>query len=165
MKKIDIKAHNHRAFTAFEGETVMGTLVYPKWYSEKAEITLDKDTVFKVVAKSFWKATQQVFRDKEVFLDIKANWKGGYVITKPGDPERPYIFKAKGWFNNGYLLTNYKDEVLLEITLNFSWKKIAQDYAAICYENFGSEELDRVLLLLSAHFFRTMQNAAAAGTV
>lgn len=164
MKKIDIKAHNHRAYTALEGEKVIGTLVYPKWYSEKAEITLDKETVFEVATKSFWKATQQVFKGKEVLLDIKATWKGSYIINRPGDPERPYTFKPKGWFKNGYLLTNYKDEVLLEITQHFSWKKFTQDYAVASDETFGNEEIDRVLILLSAHFFRAMQNAASAAS-
>lgn len=159
LMKIDVTAQSHTSFIAISGETIIGRLEYPKWYSSKAIIIVD-GIAYPLEPRGFWQSTQELLKDNAVLFTIKATWQGGYLITKLKDVEHSLMFRGKGMFKNGYLLLNHKDEVLLEIASNFSWKKFNADYTITCNDNFLEEEFSKVLIMLSVHFYKAIQNAA-----
>lgn len=160
MKKIDITQQNYRVLTAEENKIPFGRIIYTKWYSgNRAEISIDQNAVYRLEPKGFWQTQVDVFKDEVLVTTINSKFTG-YIITRPIDPERSYRFKYKGFFKNGYVLVNYKDEVLLEIAANFSWKKMYPGYSVICSDGFGNDVFEKLLLMLCVHFSRTMQNAA-----
>lgn len=161
MKTIDVSVNGKNVYTAAHNEIFIGKIEYPKWYAmNKAIITLGEDTVFNLEPRGFWHSTQQLLKGNAVLLNVKNTWKG-YLLTKPIDPERPYKFQHQGLFKNGYVLLNYKDEVVLKIAPNFSWKKFNMSYTITCDDIFGNEEFDQLLLLLSVHYLRIIQSSAS----
>jgi|GEM_PF-1731220 len=160
MKIIDIAQDNYRVLTANEGKDFLGRIVYTKWYSgNRAEITINQDAVYQMEPKGFWQSTLEIFKEGIVMLNIKSKFTG-YEISRPIDADRPYRFKMKGLFKNGYVLVNYKDEVVLEIVSNFSWKKMYPGFTITCSDNFGNDDFEKLLIMLSVHFSRTLHNAA-----
>lgn len=162
MKKIDIIQESYRELLALEGKNLIGTLVYPKWYSyNKADITVGENLLYRVEPQGFWQSKIEVLKDNALVLNVNSKF-SGYEVSRPTDPDRPYRFKLKGIFKNGYILINYKDEVVLEIVSNFSWKKMYPGYILTCADSFANAEFDRLLIMLCVHFSRTLYNAAAA---
>jgi len=162
MKKIEITQDNYRVLTALKDEVLIGRIVYLKWYSaNKAAIMVGENSEYSLEPKGFWQTKLEVLKDNAIVCKVKSKF-SGYEISRPTDPDRPYRFKYKGFFKNGYVLVNYKDEVLLEIVSNFSWKKRYPGYTAACSDDFGDDEFEKILLMLCVHFCRTLYNAAAA---
>jgi hypothetical protein len=156
MKTIYVKAQGQRKLV-----TDMGTLEYPKWYSQMAVITIG-ESVYRIFPTGFWKFRYELIKDGNVVLTVKNTW-NGYQITKHKDLERPFTMTPNGFFKSGYTIKNHKQEVLLKVDSDFSWKKFQQDYKVICDNAFGSEELDGVFVLLSVYFY-IQAMAAAAGS-
>ena len=162
MKKINVNQDNYRVLTALENDVQLGRIIYTKWYSgSRAEITVGDKEVFTMVPKGFWQSTLEILQGNVVVFTTAAKF-SGYTITKPIDPERPYKIKHRGFLKNGYKLVNYKDEVMLEIESNFSWKKMYPGFRIACADTFGNDDFEKLLIMLSVHFCRTVQNAAAA---
>lgn len=154
MKTIDVKAQGQRKFI-----TDMGIMEYPKWYSQMAVITIG-ESVYRICPTGFWKFRYELIKDGKEVLTVKNTW-NGYQITKHNDLERPLTMIANGFFKSGYTLKNHKQEILLKVDSDFSWKKFQQDYKVTCDDSFGSEELDDVLIFLSVYFYIESQAAAA----
>lgn len=163
MKTIDVSVNGKNVYTAVYNDALIGRIEYPKWYSmNKAIITLADDSVFNLEPKGFWQSKQQLSKGNAVLLDVKNTWKG-YSLTKPIDPERPFKFQHQGVFKSGYALLNYKEELVLKIVPNFSWKKFNMSYIITCEDTFGNDEFEQLLVLLSVHYLRIMQ-ASASGS-
>jgi hypothetical protein len=162
MKKIEVNQENYRVLTALENDIQLGRIIYTKWYSgNNAEITVGENTLYKIVPKGFWQSKLEVVQGDVVVLTTASKFVG-YTISRPIDNERAYSFKYRGFLKNGYKLVNYKDEVLLEISPNFSWKKVYPGFTIACADSFGNDDFERLLIMMSVHFCRNIQNAAAA---
>lgn len=161
MKTIDVKVEKgSRVFTTAFSDGSTGSVKYPKWYSMMAEVAIGK-SVYRIFPTGFWKFRYELIKDGKVVLTVKNNW-SGYEITKSNDLERPLIMAAKGFFKSGYIIKNHKQQVLLEVASDFSWKKFQQDYKVGYADDFGNEELEKVLMLLAVYFCIQMQTAAAS---
>lgn len=160
MKTIDVTGQsNSRGFTATcNGETI-GTLKYTKWYSQTAAITIGEST-YQISTTGFWNFRYEIIKEGKLWLTVTNTW-SGYKLIKTKDEERPLTLTPKGFFKGGYVIKNHKEEVLLEVHSDFSWKKFTQDYRVSCDDTFGVEETDKVLVLLSVYFYIAAQAAAA----
>ncbi|MDV6170065.1 hypothetical protein R1T16_16625 [Flavobacterium sp. DG1-102-2] len=162
MKKIDVTQENYRVLTALEKDVQLGRIIYTKWYSNsKSEITVGNKELYTMVPKGFWQSKLEILHGDVVVLKTETKF-SGYTMSRPIDPDRPYKIKHKGFFKNGYIVVNYKDEVLLEISPNFSWRKMYPGYTIACADTFGNDDFEKLLIMLSVHYCRNMQNAAAA---
>jgi hypothetical protein len=159
MKTIDVTGQsNNTGFTAtYNGETI-GTLKYTKWYSQMAVITIGQST-YQVCPAGFWNFRYEIIKEGELWLTVTNSW-SGYKAVKAHDEGRPMTITPKGFFKGGYVIKNHKEEVLLEVHSDFSWKKFTQDYRITCDDAFGIEETDKVLVLLSVYFYIAAQAAA-----
>lgn len=158
MKTIDVKTEK-RKFTAHSNGEVIGVMEFPKWYSHMAAITVG-ESIYRICPTGFWNFRYEVIKDGKVVLTVKNTWKG-YVITKNMDQERPLTLMPKGFFKGGYIIKNYRNEVVLEVHSDFHWKKFSQDYRVICGDTLVDEEFDSMLALLSVYFYIEAQTATA----
>lgn len=160
MKKIEIIPENPMLYIAvFDGKE-LGKMEYTNWYSASAAVITINDAEYKLGPKGFWHPSTDIFKDDEVLLNIVPRWQGGFVITNPAEPSKPYVFRGQGWFKTGYDIVDYQNEVVIGIQGNFIWKKFNSGYSITCNEEFGNSEFDIMLLLLSVHLFKAMQTAA-----
>jgi len=159
MPKINVLIDNNKHYSITSNGNVISSLSYKHWYSANASIAV-KDDDYTIVRKGFWGSEHEVLRGDDVVFLLKAQWDGGVAIIKPGDKEHFYEFKPKGFFVNGYSLTNYKGEELLFMTTNFSWKKFISGYDISCSDNFGNSPLERLLIAILVYHYNIAQTMA-----
>ena len=73
------------------------------------------------------------------------NWRGQIVLSFQDG--REYILKAKGVFNNKYIIENPEGEKLLEFDPTFNWNKFNYNYHITC----GEKPQDSLLTLLGIY--------------
>lgn len=163
MKEFEIIANgSSRDFELSENGKLIGKFNFPKWSSEKADIKMGSGGVYSFNTKSFWKATTHVLENDKELFEIKSNFSGGATLIPFKDEHHYYTIKARGWFNNGYILLSYKGEELAVISSAFNWKGFKTTYTLNCNDNFGNTEAEQLLLLLLVQHYRAMQRAASA---
>lgn len=163
MPQLKVFNDNNRTYSIANQGNIIGMLQYRYWYSYKAHITIGKEDEYVIERKGFWGTQHEVKQHGSILFILKNQWDGGIALIKPGDKEHFYEFKPKGFFANGYVLTNYKSEELLLVTANFSWKKFTAGYNLDCKGNFGTTHLEQLLLLLCVYHYKTAQAMAMAG--
>lgn len=163
MKEINVIPHGYRSYTViFNDDSVIGRLEYPKWYSSKATINIGKDDFYSLEPKGFWQTHQELKKDGVLILQMQMKWNGSITLTKPKETERYFSFQPIGFFKSGYVLVDYKGNELLHIRYNFSWKKSNMGYIITCKDDFGNDEFEQLLMLVSVHYYKAMQDAGAA---
>jgi hypothetical protein len=95
-------------------------------------------------------------------LNVTSRWQGGFVVNNP-ELSKSYTFKPQGWFKPGYEVADDQNEVLFTIQGNFVWKKLNSGFTIICNDDFGVDEPEVLLMLLSVHLHKAMQTAAVIG--
>jgi len=163
MKRIEITPENPMLYVAALGGKELGRMEYTNWYSASAAIITINDTEYKLGPKGFWHTSTDIFKDDAVVLNVASRWQGGFVITNPGEPLRSYTFRPQGWFKPGYEVVDYQNQVLFSIQGNFVWKKLNSGFTITCNDDFGNEEAEVLLMLLSVHLHKAMQTAAVIG--
>ncbi|AWH86642.1 hypothetical protein HYN59_16690 [Flavobacterium album] len=158
MQTITITSEKNRRYTALIDGKPFGTLYYPKWFSQDAEITIGA-SMYILKGKGFWKTHGEVLKDGMPIFDIKTKWSGN-VISRTKEAHHFYTLKPKGFFKCGYVLENYKGEVVMEVKQEFSWK-FNPGYLLTVNEDTMTEDT-MLLALVAMHYFRAAMNAAAA---
>lgn len=161
MSEIKVFTDNNKNYSVTTNGNVIGTLDYKYWYSSKAEIIIGEE-YYTIERKGFWGTQHEVKQNGAVLLLLKTKWDGGIAIIKPKERTQYYEFKPKGFFTNGYVLTNYKEEELLIMTTDFSWKKFTSGYSINCSDNFGTTEFEKLLILVAVYHYKATQAMAMA---
>lgn len=162
MSLITITSEKNTRYIALLDGKELGALVYPKWYSQDAEIFIGT-TEYTIKGKGFWKTDREVIKDGKILFYIKTKWRGTEII-RYNEVHHPYILEPKGWFSNGYVLKDYTGKDVFMMTQEFSWKKWSSGFEACSHINMDDED-NKVLLMLSLHYYRSALNAAATGVV
>lgn len=162
MKEINVLTQGYRAFAAIWNDTVLGRLEYPTWYSSKAIISIGKEAIYTLEPKDFWQTTQELKKDGVPVLVMQMKWSGKIFISKPKDADRAFIFQPIGFLKNGYVFSDYKGTEFFHVRYDFSWKKGNSGYVITCKDDFGNNEFEQLLMLLSVNYFKSMQDAVAA---
>ena len=88
MKTYTATSQNSRNFILEnENQEILGVLIYPKWYSTKAEIHIGSK-IFKTDTKGFWTTSVEVTEYERVLLKFKMDWKGNIIMTSLQDGEK-----------------------------------------------------------------------------
>lgn len=164
MREINVIPNGYKAFTAVDNNVTVGRLEYLKWYSSRATINIGDQSLYSLEPKGFWQTHQELKKDGILVLQMQMKWNGSIIIKKPKDAERFYTLQPKGFFKNGYVLSDYKGNDLMHIRYNFSWKSNS-GYIITCGDDFGNDEFEQLLMLLTVHYYKAMQNAATIGTI
>jgi hypothetical protein len=98
--------------------------------------------------------------EKEV-ANIKMNWKGHVVITFDDGPE--YVLKAKGAFQNKYVIENKDGEKLIQFNPKFNWGKFNYNYD-ITHNDKPVDSLFILLGVYTSNYYIAVRSGAIACT-
>ncbi len=164
MKQYNVTSTNYRNFNlALEGSP-LAELIYPKWYSFKAEIILADNTQLLLEPKGFWDAKIELKKDEEVLLNFKLGWKGIMFNLQSEGIEEGYLLKHKGILSSRYVLIDTNEQELLAVKPDFNWSKFKLDYVIETSEEFDRQKMKEALLLTIIHSIN-YQMAILAGSV
>ena len=162
IKTFIAKSIDYRSFELFdESETSLGKIVYPKWYSTKAEIHIGSK-IFKTDTKGFWTTSVEVTEYERVLLKFKMDWKGNIIMTSLQDGEKHFIIKKEKWYSNILVMKDENEKVYFHLKRNFKWKDFK-----FHYEIALEEDLDELTLLSIVHvvnYFSSQDDGSAATT-
>ena len=162
IKTFITKSVDYRSFELFdESETSLGKIVYPKWYSTKAEIHIGSKS-FKTDTKGFWTTSVEVTEYERVLLKFKMDWKGNIIMTSLQDGEKHFIIKKEKWYSNVLVMKDENEKVYFHLKRNFKWKDFKSHY-----EIALEEDLDELTLLSIIHvvnYFSSQDDGSAATT-
>ena len=162
IKTFIAKSVDYRSFELFdESETSLGKIVYPKWYSTKAEIHIGSK-IFKTDTKGFWTTSVEVTEYERVLLKFKMDWKGNIIMTSLQDGEKHFIIKKEKWYSNILVMKDENEKVYFHLKRNFKWKDFK-----FHYEIALEEDLDELTLLSIIHvvnYFSSQDDGSAATT-
>ena len=162
IKTFIAKSVDYRSFELFdESETSLGKIVYPKWYSTKAEIHIGSK-IFKTDTKGFWTTSVEVTEYERVLLKFKMDWKGNIIMTSLQDGEKHFIIKKEKWYSNILVMKDETEKVYFHLKRNFKWKDFK-----FHYEIALEEDLDELTLLSIIHvvnYFSSDDDGSAATT-
>jgi len=159
MQKITIASEKDRHYLASADEKPFGTLYYPKWYSQDAEIELGGVT-YQIKGIGFWKTSSKVLLDEKPLYNIKSTWRGT-IISRAKEEHHFYNLRMKAWFKTGYILETYKGEEIMEIKSVYSWKSFYSGYTITFNDKYPGED-GLLLVLIATHCYRAMQKQNAA---
>lgn len=162
MKRIEITPENPMLYIAVLDGKELGRMEYTNWYSASAAIITINGAEYKLGPKGFWHPSTDIFKDDTIMLNVTSRWQGGFVVNNP-ELSKSYTFKPQGWFKPGYEVADDQNEVLFTIQGNFVWKKLNSGFTIICNDDFGTQESEVLLMLLSVHLHKAMQTAAVIG--
>jgi hypothetical protein len=162
MPLITVTSEKNNRYIALLDGKELGILIYPKWYSQDAEIVIGR-TQYIIKNKGFWRTDSEVLKGGKMLFRIKTKWRGTMII-KFNEPHHPYMLEPKGWFSNGYVLKDYTGKDVFVMTQEFSWKKWSSGFEACSHIDMEDED-SKVLLMVSLHYYRSALNAAATGVV
>lgn len=164
MKQYNVISSEYRNFNlTFEGNH-LAELIYPKWYSFKAEIILADNTQLSLEPKGFWDAKIELKNGDDVLMNFKLGWRGIMIHFKPGSIEANYLLKHKGILNNKYVLIDTNQQELLAVKSDLNWSKFKLDYVIETSEEFDKQEMKEAFLLTIIHSIN-YQMAILAGSV
>ena len=162
IKTFIAKSVDYRSFELFdESETSLGKIVYPKWYSTKAEIHIGSK-IFKTDTKGFWTTSVEVTEYERVLLKFKMDWKGNIILNNLIDGEKHFIIKKEKWYSNILVMKDENEKVYFHLKRNFKWKDFK-----FHYEIALEEDLDELTLLSIIHvvnYFSSQDDGSAATT-
>jgi len=62
-------------------EAILGTLIYPKWYSYNAQLDLTGDKIYVLEQSGFWGNSVVLKDDDRILMQCHSNWKG-HILTE-----------------------------------------------------------------------------------
>jgi hypothetical protein len=167
MTEYTVKSITGKHFCMTKDDKIVGELKYKNRFSFKAEITMSDSSGYKLEPKGFWGMTIELKDKYRVLLSFKQNWKGRIVISALFENfNRQFIFKHKGIFKTGYLLTDKDDYELATIQPHFKLKKFNYDYTITANETLDKFDYKETLLLTTIHCanYLMRRDSAAANT-
>jgi len=165
MGKYKANSTNQRNFSLTEDDKLIGELVYPKWFSFKADVNIDDKTEYKFVAKGRWNYKIELQQNEKSVLELKISWKGIIIKTHFDDKEINYLLKRQTLLSNSFVLIDTDKNELVKIDTDFQWKKLRYDYDITTTNEFDKLENKKPLLFAIFHsinYNKAMTAAAAS---
>ncbi|HPI55033.1 MAG TPA: hypothetical protein PLU10_10095 [Chitinophagaceae bacterium] len=152
MDEYLIKSSESRNFSLLKKDQELGHLLYPNWFSFKAEIIMTDSSIYEIGPVGFWGTTIEVKHDDVVLANFKMNW-NGHIILKTffEDREVDFMFKNKGFFKRSYILENQQHEEMVSIQQEFKWDKFNFEFVLNATPIFKNETHNHILYLICIH--------------
>ena len=153
-----IECTDNKTFRLTTNEQFLGDLTYKSLFSYEAEINFTNSDHYDIKSVGFFGTSIAVTKNEIVIATLKMNWKGQIVMTFQDAQE--FVFKAKGIFNNKYVIENKEEEELIRFEPTFNWGKFNYNYK-ISYDKNPQDLLFVLLGVYAANYYI----AAVAGSV
>lgn len=164
MGQYKVSSINQKNFGLTLNDKLIGELVYPKWYSFKADINIDGKTEYKFVTKGRWNYKIELQQNNKTLLELKISWKGIVLKTHFDNKEKNYLLKLKTLLSRNYILIDTDKNELVSVDTDFQWKKLRFDYTIATTDEFDkleNKELFLFTILHSINYHKAMAMAAA----
>ncbi len=129
----------------------VGELIYPKWYTFNAEITLHEKGKYSLISTGFWDAKIELRQGELTLLNFKMGWKGIQIHTFFNGKSDHYLLQRKGLLNSKYVLLDIDENELVTVECDFQWNKLHYDYNITTTGDFDDLENKELLLLTILH--------------
>ncbi|MDQ3102121.1 MAG: hypothetical protein M3R08_12085 [Bacteroidota bacterium] len=118
-----IERQPKRNFVLIDGDRELGRLIYPKWWSERAEILLP-DGLYEIAAKSFWGFGLSARYQGTPILNISYSWKGGGKIARPDQHDRDLKYKMISFWKPRYKVIDMQGRERMVIRTKLNWRHL-----------------------------------------
>lgn len=121
MAEYRVTAENTRCFRLTNGAHAVGELIYAKWFTFDATLTLTDQPAFQIKPRGFWGTTIELQQHGSTLLHFTMGWNGDILLhaTFPEHPHQTFIFRQKGVFKSHYVLTDDQGLELLAVQHDF----------------------------------------------
>ncbi len=136
---------------------VLGTKSQPKWYSQRAEITV-ANGLYEVKGRKALSRDLAVFYGDVEVMHSKEKWTST-AIHRSNEPMPLIVLKRKSWFSPIHHLVDATGTVRASMRRRFHWEGFVHSIELL--EAHG-EPLEPLLLLFAAHVIEVQQHRAAA---
>jgi hypothetical protein len=123
----------------------LGELVYKNLFFLKAEIKFANAELYEIKPVGFLGTSITVSKKGTEMANLKMNWRGEIVFTFHDGQE--FVLKAKGTFNNKYIIENKDKEKLIQFDPKFNWSKFQYNYDI----SYDKKPLDILFVLLGVY--------------
>ncbi len=147
-----------RNFVLYEGDRELGRLIYPKWWSSKAEILLPEG-IYMLSKAGFW-STDLVATFQDIpIIKVNYSWKGGGTLKRPGHPERTLKYALQSIWKSIYVVTDVQGRERLVTRTKMTWSHMDRDHEI---EKVGEPPLEPLEILMLVHAINVSNRRAAA---
>ena len=126
----------------------------------KAQIKLANGEVYELNPTGFFGTSITVTKGGSEIANLKMNWRGQIVIAFKDGQE--YLLKAKGIFQDKYILENKEAEKLIQFDPKFNWSKFDYNYD-ITYDKIPQDILLILLGVYASNYFIAMMSGSTTG--
>lgn len=142
----------------------LGELIYKKWYSFDAQITLSDGTTYQLEPIGFWDSKIELKAGSQTLLEFKMGWKGIIIKTFFDNREDTFLLALSGLLSSKFVLIDTDKTELMAAETDFKWNKLAFDYTIETtqrFDNFNNKELILLTILHCINYYMTIVGAAA----
>jgi hypothetical protein len=152
MNHYILKTLNAKQFQLFENENMIGEVSFKNRMSYKAEISLSGTTAYTLEPQGFFGNKIAVKDRSRKVIEMKQNWQGRIILNALFENfSRTFIFKHKGVFKTGFLLTDEAGLELIDIDQEFFWKKLHYEYRLSVHPAIDKYEYKFAMILLTCY--------------
>ena len=159
MSQYKTNSTNSKNFNlTFENQSI-GALIYKKWYSFNAEISIVEGKTYQLEPVGFWNSKIELKDGEKKLLEFKMSWKGIIIKTFFENEQKSYLLKLKGLLSNKFILIDTDNKELLAAETDFKWNKLNMDYNIETtneLENLPNKELLLLTILHCINYYMTM---------
>ena len=156
---MEAKSTDKKTFQLSENGQLLGELIYESLFSHKAEIKLTKD-LYDIKPIGVFGTSIAVTKNGAEIANLKMNWRGQIVFSFQDGQE--FVLKAKGTFNNKYIIENKDEEKLIQFDPKFNWSKFDYNYD-ITYDKKPQNILLVLLGVYASNYFIACMSGAISG--
>ncbi|MDF2193450.1 hypothetical protein [Paraflavitalea sp. CAU 1676] len=157
---MEAKSTDRKHFQLIDNGTILGELAYSSLLSFKAEIKLANSTVYSLKPHGFFETSITVSTNGTDIAHLKMNWYGHIVIAFEDGQE--FLFKAKGIFQQKFIIENKDGQKIIHIAPHFNWSKFNYNYE-ITFDNTAQDTLLILLAIYASNYYIDSMTGSVAG--
>jgi hypothetical protein len=117
-------SNNIKHYVISNGEQELGSLIYPKWYSFDAQVSLANGKAYYFKSKGVWQNKIELWDQDNNLSDInyKMGWTGMVIDCVINGIPRSFMHKHKGLMGNKYVLIDEEKNELLSLEAKYKYK-------------------------------------------
>ncbi len=133
-------------------ETILGSLIYPKWFSYEAQIELPKNRNYALEQTGFWGTTIVLKSEEKVLMNCQTNWKGHILIESHLEDE-PSGYKLKNTFSldQKVLLLDRNGTEVMVIVPDHRWYESVRKFKLTLSDQLAMHPERDLIMLTSIH--------------
>jgi hypothetical protein len=133
-------------------ERILGTLIYPKWYSYDARIELANNRNYTLEQTGFWGTTVALKSEHKELMNCQTNWKG-HILIESHLEEDLTGYKVKNTFSldGKVLLLDSDGQEAMAIVPDQRWYESVRRFKLTLSDKLSVHPEKELIMLTSIH--------------